>query len=121
MSRSHCFSTVLVAAFAFASPVLAQEARVGNTGPASMAAVAAPMAVPTPFVPTLGSTVEAEAPANRFLTAVPAAMPRSQSVALMIVGGAGLIVGSVVHGDTGTIIMAGGAVVGLVGLYNYLR
>ena len=48
-------------------------------------------------------------------------MRQSQSIALMIVGGAGMIVGSLIHGDTGTIIMAGGGVIGLVGLFNYLR
>ena len=48
-------------------------------------------------------------------------MRRSQSVALMIVGGAGMIVGSLIEGDTGTIIMAGGGVIGLVGLFEYLR
>ena len=45
---------------------------------------------------------------------------QSQNVALMIVGGAGLIVGSIIDGDTGTIFMVGGGVVGLVGLYRYL-
>jgi alanine dehydrogenase len=49
------------------------------------------------------------------------AMRRSQSVALMIVGGAGMIVGSLIDGDTGTIIMVGGGVIGLVGLFQYLR
>jgi cystathionine beta-lyase family protein involved in aluminum resistance len=48
-------------------------------------------------------------------------MRRSQSVALMIVGGAGMIVGSLIDGDTGTIIMVGGGVIGLVGLFQYLR
>lgn len=44
-----------------------------------------------------------------------------QSQALMIVGGAALIVGAVIGDDPGTIIMVGGAIVGLYGLYQYLQ
>jgi hypothetical protein len=50
-----------------------------------------------------------------------AQMRRSHSVVLMIVGGAALITGAFIDGDTGTIIMAGGGAVGLFGLYQYLR
>jgi hypothetical protein len=39
----------------------------------------------------------------------------------MVVGGIGLVVGSLIGGDTGTIVMAAGGVVGLIGLYRYLR
>lgn len=44
-----------------------------------------------------------------------------QSKAMMVVGLGGLIVGAIIGGTPGTIIMVGGAVVGLVGLYNYLQ
>ena len=44
-----------------------------------------------------------------------------QSRAMMIVGGAALIVGAVIGHTAGTLIMVGGAVVGLVGLYQYLQ
>jgi hypothetical protein len=43
------------------------------------------------------------------------------SKAMMIVGGAGLIVGAVVGGTPGAVVMVGGTVVGLVGLWNYLK
>ncbi|MGH7670306.1 MAG: hypothetical protein ACRENQ_12525 [Gemmatimonadaceae bacterium] len=46
---------------------------------------------------------------------------RSQSRAMMIVGGAALIVGAIIGGTPGTIVMIGGGVVGLIGLYNYLE
>ena len=42
----------------------------------------------------------------------------------MIVGGAALLVGAVVAGAaplSGAIIMVGGAVVGIIGLYKYLQ
>ena len=45
----------------------------------------------------------------------------SQSQALMIVGGAAILVGAVVGGDAGTVFMVSGAVVGLYGLYKYLQ
>jgi len=45
----------------------------------------------------------------------------SQSVLLMVVGGAAMVAGAVIGGDAGTIFMVGGAVVGLYGLYQYLR
>ena len=44
-----------------------------------------------------------------------------QNEALMIVGGAALLVGAVVGGDAGDIFMMGGAIVGLYGLYTYLQ
>jgi hypothetical protein len=44
-----------------------------------------------------------------------------QSQALMVVGGAALIVGAIIGDDPGTVIMVGGAIVGLYGLYQYLQ
>ena len=44
-----------------------------------------------------------------------------QNEALMIVGGAAVLVGAVVGGDAGKIFMIGGAIVGLYGLYKYLQ
>ncbi|HEY5219905.1 MAG TPA: hypothetical protein VIJ16_08845 [Gemmatimonadaceae bacterium] len=45
----------------------------------------------------------------------------TQSRAMMIVGGAGLIVGAIIGGTPGTLVMVGGGVVGLIGLYDYLQ
>jgi len=44
-----------------------------------------------------------------------------QPEAMMIVGGAAILVGAVIGGDAGDIFMVGGAVVGLFGLYKYLQ
>jgi hypothetical protein len=44
-----------------------------------------------------------------------------QARALMIVGVAGLIAGAIVGGTPGTLIMVGGALVGLYGLYDFLQ
>jgi len=44
-----------------------------------------------------------------------------QPIALMVVGGAAIVIGAVIGGDAGTIFMIGGAVAGLIGLYQYLQ
>lgn len=42
-------------------------------------------------------------------------------VALMVVGGAAVVLGAVIGDDVGTIFMIGGAVALLIGLYQYLQ
>ena len=42
-------------------------------------------------------------------------------MALMIVGLAALVAGALIGGDPGVLIMVAGAVIGLVGLYQYLK
>lgn len=44
-----------------------------------------------------------------------------QARAMMIVGVAALFAGAIIGDTPGTIIMVGGAVIGLVGLYDYLQ
>lgn len=44
-----------------------------------------------------------------------------QARAMIVVGAAALIAGAIIGGDPGTIIMVGGAVIGLYGLYQYLQ
>lgn len=45
----------------------------------------------------------------------------TQSQVLMIVGGAAFLTGAIIGDDAGTIVMLGGAAVGLYGLYLYLQ
>lgn len=47
--------------------------------------------------------------------------PPNQARAMMVVGVAGLIAGAIIGGTPGTVIMVGGTVVGLIGLYEYLQ
>ncbi len=42
------------------------------------------------------------------------------AVAMMVVGGAALVIGAVIGNDAGTIVMLGGAGIGLYGLYLFL-
>ncbi len=64
---------------------------------------------------------------SRNVSVATAPMPMLQErasrrdAAWMIIGGATLVVGSVVGGDAGQIMMIGGAVIGLVGLWRYLQ
>jgi hypothetical protein len=44
-----------------------------------------------------------------------------QPVALMVVGGAAIVLGAVIGGDIGLLFMIGGAVALLLGLYRYLQ
>lgn len=44
-----------------------------------------------------------------------------QPVALMVVGGAAVLTGLIIGDGAGTAIAVGGAVVGLIGLYQYLQ
>ena len=44
-----------------------------------------------------------------------------EAKAEMLVGGAAIVVGALIGGDGGRVLMFGGAVVGLYGLWNYLR
>ncbi len=81
---------------------------------------------PTPSA--AGPTIDNSATAFRALATAPdfsAAMQRRQSagkpVALMIVGGAAILVGAVIGDAPGTLFMVGGAVALLYGLYLYLQ
>lgn len=55
------------------------------------------------------------------LAAPPSSYGLGQARAMMVVGVAALVAGAVIGGTPGTIVMVGGAVIGLVGLYNYLQ
>jgi hypothetical protein len=47
--------------------------------------------------------------------------PTSRSTAMIVVGGAAMLVGAVVKGDGGNIIMVGGGVLALYGLWQHLK
>ena len=68
-----------------------------------------------------GVHVPETARAATYAVAPGGAVGLGQSRAMMIVGAAALVTGAVIGGDAGTLIMVGGAVIGLVGLYNYLQ
>jgi len=130
MSSTHSWLIAVGAALMFAAPAVAQTGASANADP-QPAVSAVQVAAPAPAVsraPTRENVAlrhdvtpaPVTAPAAS-MAPLPAQGSQSANVALMIVGGAALVVGSVIHGDTGTIIMAGGGVIGLIGLFRYLR
>ena len=89
------------------------------------APVAAPAAEQSvslaPFAANTTVGIHQLAPSGPVPYAPPPREHVGSNVAMMIVGGAALVVGAVVGGTPGTIIMVGGGVIGLVGLFRYLE
>lgn len=100
----------------------AQELLADQPSPATVvtASVNAPAAGPTLDGATVGIR-HADQAATTPTNATPAPRRGDQSATLMIVGGAAFLAGALINNDAGTIIMVGGAAVGLYGLYLYLQ
>ena len=104
---------LLVAAVVLASAAVASSAR-GQTSVAPLA-----------FGPTVQAAQAAVHPDLRMDATVPHALDVRQqlrrSETLMIIGGAIFLAGAIIGDDAGTIIMIGGAGIGIYGLYLYLQ
>lgn len=123
--------TLVVAAALFAAAPAAR----------AQSATLAPERVPVQaFAPTSAAAASGPALASRASGATPVAAAQVRASALeeessalrrrarfgypqtlMIVGGATFIAGALIGDDAGTIVMVGGAAVGLYGLYLYLQ
>jgi hypothetical protein len=94
-----------------------------------MAAAAPAARAQATETPQSGPTMRAASAAVRPSLAFGASVPRTwdaqralkRSETLMIVGGAILLAGALIGDDAGTVIMIGGAAVGIYGLYLYLQ
>lgn len=77
----------------------------------------------TPAAPSLAASAVAvrDLSSERAGIALQQRSGSSKPVALMIVGGAAIVIGSVIGDDAGALFMIGGAVALLYGLYHYLR
>lgn len=111
--------------------VIAQSATSSAVGITSSAATT-PNVTPTPniAVPSAGptnaaSTVGIRAPvaqrSNATGAAADAHLGAGQNVALMVVGGAALIIGAAIGETAGVLLAIGGAIVFLYGLYNFIQ
>jgi hypothetical protein len=125
VSRTRSLSTAL-AVMLFAAPLAAQGEGPIVTSPESVTvtgSVAAPVAVSAG--PTITNATAGIRTSASVVSAPTGAPPQEGRVgrnpAMMIVGGVALIAGAVIGGDTGTIIMVGGAAIGLYGLWQYLK
>lgn len=128
--RAYALLTLaLVAAAVAPSPLLAQRSAETDLGvvdsAAAPAATLAPMGARAPsFIWVLAGPQVASARWAPTLSADVIAQDRvraGSNVAMMGVGAAGLAVGLLVGGDSGMIIATTSGVVGLIGLYRYLR
>lgn len=110
---------VLLGAIALSAPRLQAQRTASAAAPIPTATAT------TPVGPTLSARSVAVRPA-----VAPAANPRAalssrraftRGQTLMIIGGAALLTGAIIGNDAGTIVMLGGAGIGLYGLYLYLQ
>ena len=117
----HARARLLVLAAAILVPSLAHAQEVSATSATPVATQAAPVAA--------GPTIDASAAAFRMVNvssdSANLMLQQRQSmgrpVALMIVGGAAIVLGAVIGDDVGTLFMIGGAVALLYGLYQYTK
>jgi hypothetical protein len=98
------------------------------TSPAAIAVAQAPAPQQTQRAaagPTVASSavgIRRAAPAKTAnAPATEARLGAGRNVALMVVGGAALIIGAVIGGTAGVLIAVAGAAVGLYGLYNFVQ
>lgn len=123
-SRSSLPFALALGLAAAALPARAQDVALAPAA-ASVAAPAASQPAAAPAAPAAGPTVDAASVGVRHqadaTTATPSRAGSAPGTALMIVGGAAILVGLVVGGDAGAAIAVGGAVAGLIGLYQYLQ
>ena len=130
MSR-HLSITTAIAAVFLAAPLVAQTASQDTTGRSAPTAVA-PERLAGSHVFADRISLFVPVPANPLLAvrapSAPVAVARTafsseggHNPAMMIVGGAAIVVGAVIGGKSGTTIMVGGGILGLAGLWNYLK
>jgi hypothetical protein len=131
MSAQQRLATAM-AVLVFAAPLAAQTATQNGVSPivipASFVPAGAVVVPASERVAPLGPTVQTFGVVARssVTPSLVAPMPlpsehASDGVAMMIVGGAALVVGAVIGGTSGTIFMVGGGAVGLVGLWRYMQ
>lgn len=131
MSRHRSFATA-IAVLCLASPLAAQVVSLDTSAVSVVPSAATVTARSTPDALSLLTPAWTPAwtklgvptPANETaLTPTRSILePRgNESGAMMIVGGAALLVGAIVGGKAGTVVMVGGGVLGLIGLWSYLR
>ena len=90
-------------------------------------AVAAPLTAPEATSKRAGPTLESASVgvkathANDPLAPKPVPAETRRNEAMMIVGGVAFVAGAIIGDRPGAIIMVGGFVVGIIGLYRYLE
>lgn len=123
----HMFASLALAAVLAPAAVTAQSSTsLAPVSPAPVVATApatAPAASSTMVRPDVAG-IRTKSDANAPLVVSSAAaqgLHQGEGVALMAVGGAGLVAGLLIGGNAGSAVAIGGLAVGLVGLYEYVR
>lgn len=83
--------------------------------------VAVPSAGPTNAASTVGIRAPVAQRSNANAAAADAHVGAGQNIALMVVGGAALIIGAAIGDTAGILLAVGGAIVFLYGLYNFVQ
>jgi hypothetical protein len=83
--------------------------------------VAVPSAGPTNAASTVGIRAPVAQRSNANAAAADPHLGAGQNVALMVVGGAALIIGAAIGETAGVLLAIGGAAVFLYGLYNFIQ
>ena len=123
--------TIAIAVLLLAAPLTAQTLA-STPDTTTMASPVVTSAPPTPVlisrvapasVPAWVNARSTEQMSAPKLVAVRASETGStpRNKALMAVGGAGLLVGAVIGGKSGTLLMGASGIIGLIGLWNYLN
>jgi hypothetical protein len=132
MSRLRSVATAIAVLFV-AAPLIAQSSTTLPDTTVLSAPVAAPSVVPSAAIIDRGPPSDPTPSWTNAISVAPVRLAQTSTVragdarsnpkntALMLIGGAGLLVGSLVGGNAGTVIMVGGGAVGLYGLWNYLK
>lgn len=122
MTLSRTLSRCIVAVFVacLSAPLSAQNSAPANTAGAARDTTTLPLR-PDSSTARVRALLGVQPRTAPLPGPVPAGGGLSKSEALMVVGGAALIVGAVIGGDEGQIIMVGGAVIGLIGLWRWLQ
>ena len=123
MTLSRRYSMLLIAGLCMAATASAQSVATPDT------ARTAPATAPSDSVTSGGPRMASLSTGIRRVSSVDEAaatqrrQPQSvgRPVALMIVGGAAIVLGAVIGDDVGTVFMVGGAGTLLYGLYEYLK
>jgi hypothetical protein len=120
--KNHQFLCALVAVTCLSAGARAQQVSVSNKGfpTATADSLARDSARPVSLIDRPSDAVRR--PAATLAAPLPASGQNlGEAKAEMAVGGAAIVVGALIGGDGGSVLMFGGAVVGLYGLWNYLK
>ena len=119
----HLFASLALAAV-IAPAALSAQSSIALTPISPVPAVATTPAPSSSMIRANVAGIQTKADANAPLvvnSAAAAGLHQGEGVALMAVGGAGLVAGLLIGDNAGTAIAIGGLAVGLVGLYEYVR